>query len=665
MNRVSGDFYITRPVRQAGFMRVNRTYVNSWIVDRPVVTWERCRVIITGSIRYWQGTHPATTVTITIPWSFGTIGTGTATFTRAGTPGVPYTLTYKSDTFRDVNLEIDYCASVNVAPQVPSYGTLWHDNRPADSPSRTLTIEASYREAGVRTTIDPVHTVIDDSAPGFATWSPAELHDAMATHFSRFPGTWPSWNLWGLLAGTYESTTVGGVMFDAAAGFGGAGQAPERQGFAVFRNHSWFDDLVTGTPANQDQAHAMRQFLYTWVHEAGHAFNLLHSWNKSRPSSLSWMNYDWKYDQINGADTFWAGFRFRFDDEELIHIRHGDRASVIMGGDPWASGGHLESPSGAMTASDPGADIEFQIRSKPHFAYMEPIELEFRLRNQSDAPIPVDARLDPKYGTTTVFVQRPDGTKTVFETLFCLYGTPELIELQPQPQTEATQGADRLSSLVPMTFGVGGFTFDVPGPYLIRAIYHGAECLATSNTHRVFVGFPTDKAEDQFAPDFFSHEVGVALALGGSMSQHLSDGMDTLREAADRFAGEPLGAKVATTVARSVGNNFYVIDSDDALALAHQADPQQALEVTEPALANYQEHGIKSDNLAYTQLVHLRAGLHVEAGTPDAAATEVNELVTNLESRGANQNVIDDVRALAPETKRAPAKKATKRPRKR
>ena len=50
----------------------------------------------------------------------------------------------------------------------------------------------------------------------------------------------------------------------------------------------------------------MRQFLYTWVHEAGHAFNFLHSWDKGRPDALSWMNYDWRYDQRNGADTFWG-----------------------------------------------------------------------------------------------------------------------------------------------------------------------------------------------------------------------------------------------------------------------------------------------------------------------------------------------------------------------
>jgi hypothetical protein len=56
------------------------------------------------------------------------------------------------------------------------------------------------------------------------------------------------WNLWGLMAGSYEKAAVGGIMFDAAAGGGGSGTEPERRGFAVFRSHSWFNNLAIGSP---------------------------------------------------------------------------------------------------------------------------------------------------------------------------------------------------------------------------------------------------------------------------------------------------------------------------------------------------------------------------------------------------------------------------------
>jgi hypothetical protein len=80
----------------------------------------------------------------------------------------------------------------------------------------------------------------------------------------------------------------------------------------------------------------------------GHAFNFLHSWDKNRPDALSRMNYDWKYDNRNGTDSFWGNFRMRFDDKDLLHMRPGDRAAVIRGDDPWASGGHLEAAPGAV-----------------------------------------------------------------------------------------------------------------------------------------------------------------------------------------------------------------------------------------------------------------------------------------------------------------------------
>jgi hypothetical protein len=67
-----------------------------------------------------------------------------------------------------------------------------------------------------------------------------------------------------------------------------------------------------------------------------HAFNFLHSWDGNRPDALSRMNYDWKYDNRNGTDFFWGNFRMLFDDKELLCMRPGDRATVIMGGEPRA-----------------------------------------------------------------------------------------------------------------------------------------------------------------------------------------------------------------------------------------------------------------------------------------------------------------------------------------
>jgi hypothetical protein len=482
-NRISGDLWenvmlLSGTGGLAGVQRFKRVYRNSWIVDNPSVQWKRCEVSISGTVRFWKGGQPATTIAVRIPWSSGTgIGPAEVTLTPAGGTPQSFTCPRKSSWFRDVNLEVDVCQSVNAAPLPPSYDTHAHPTRPADLPRRTLSVEAAYREAGINLSVAAGHSVINDSASQFASWSVAELHDAMETHFSLFTGSWPAWQMWGLMAGRYDNAGTGGIMFD----YSGAMEPPERQGFAVFRNHSWFNNLVAGAPANDDQAWAMRHFLYTWVHEAGHAFNFLHSWDKSRPDALSWMNYDWRYDQRNGNGSYWAGFRFRFDDEELLHMRHGDRAAVIMGGDPWSSGSHMDAPPAAY--DDGAGALELTIRSKGYFEFMEPVSVELRLRNLDPAqPKAIDARLAPEQGRVKLVVLKPDARVLGYHPMTCMLG--ESVERVLAPAGVGKAGEDRYSEEVFIAYGGDGFYFAEPGEYMIRAMYEEWSCPRLTDANR-------------------------------------------------------------------------------------------------------------------------------------------------------------------------------------
>jgi hypothetical protein len=645
MNRVSGDFWRVFRVSLPGRPPINRrTYTESWIVDAPEVRWSRCSVNIRGAVRFWQGTHPATTLEIVIGWSGGAMGPAQVTFTDAAGSTVVFSCAKTSSAFRDVAMEVDVCASVNQAPLLPTYDTLWHDNRPADLTQRTLTIETAYDEAGVEVKIDPSHTAIDDSATEFQTWSPAELHDAMETHFSLFGGAWPAWRLWGLLAGTFDNAGVGGIMFDAAAQFGGAGKAPERQGFAVFRKHSWFDNLTAGTPANQDQAWAMRHFLYTWVHEAGHAYNLLHSWNKNRPDALSWMNYDWRYDQRNGQDTFWKSFRFRFDDDELLHIRHGDRAAVIMGGDPWASGGHLEAPALAAEVSE-DMPLELLLRSNSYFDLMEPVQIELRLRNRTEFPIAIDGRLSPEFGGVRIQIRRPDGRTIEYAPVYCALGTKESITLEgTNPKLD---GADRYSREVFLSYGRDGFYFDHPGEYLIRAAYQGSgEHYALSNVHRIRIGTPPSKDLDRVAGDFFRGDTGLALYLNGSRSPHLKKGLEVLETVAERTKGELIGAKIAMQIAEGRARSFFRMPEQAdprkkaKLTRAEKADPAGALRLTEPALKTLRGDKTPTMNLCYGRLIRRRANYHQAAGNVEAGKREIAAARKELSDRGVHAKAL-------------------------
>jgi hypothetical protein len=542
-------------------------------------------------------------------------------------------------------LEVDICDSVDAAPTLPAYDTHSHPNRPTDLPRRTLTIEESYLEAGIDLSLNPSHTIIDDSAAEFDRWSPDELHDAMEGHFSRYPGTWPKWHMWCLLAGTFDSPSVGGIMFDAAAAYGGAGDAPDRQGCAVFRDHSWFNDLVPNPPGNDTQAAAMRKFLYTYVHEIGHAFNFLHSWDKGRPDALSWMNYDWKYDNRHVSGAFWGDFYKRFDDEELIHMRHGDRSSVIMGGDPWASGGHLEAPVGAMSDLVGESPVELLLRSKGTFQFMEPIQIELRLRNLTDLPLELDSRLEPEFGGVLLYIRRPNGRILQFAPVLCKLATPKVEVLLPL--TEGKKGIDRYSENVSLSYGAAGFYFDEPGEYQIRAIYQGGgELQVPSNLHRIRVTRPATLEEDRIAQDFFTYKAGMALYLNGSSSPSLENGMQTLETMADQFKASAVGAQMSLVLAENLKRSFFRIEKDKVVK-ARSADPEGALALTSQALEQQKQDETTFTNLSYHHLVRTRADLMVAMDKASDAKKELDALVGSLADKGVNQPVLDDIQAYA------------------
>jgi len=127
-----------------------------------------------------------------------------------------------------------------------------------------------------------------------------------------------------------------GIMFDQ--------QGRQRQGCADFHAS------LAGTTPDR-----LRSQLYTCVHELGHCFNLFHSFHKefmnppqpNRLGALSWMNYPQRYQPSSGPGgtaAFWSAFPFRFDDLELVHLRHAFRDNIIMGGNPFGTGAALIAP---------------------------------------------------------------------------------------------------------------------------------------------------------------------------------------------------------------------------------------------------------------------------------------------------------------------------------
>ncbi|MBA7607665.1 hypothetical protein ES703_14827 [subsurface metagenome] len=619
LNRVSGDLY---RVYQFGRYKWQK-YYSSWIIDKPIITWTKCAVEIKGTLRYLGGLHLLTKVLIVIPWNRLQIGPAKVTFTTLWY-NLTFTCTKKSNYFREVPLEVDVCSSQNSPPILPSYHTHNHSDRPVDIPGRNLTVSEAYKEAGVNMTINPVHTVIDDSAN--PTWNKAELHNMMELHFSRYSGHVPTWAYWVLVATSYINPGVAGIMFDNII------SSPDRQGSAIFKAHSVFNNLPAGTPVNDAQADALRFYLFCYVHEIGHGFNLLHSWQKSladppqpnRPNSLSWMNYP-QY-----VTDYWSNFRFRFDEDELIHIRHGNRNAVIFGGKPFLTGAALTSIP-EITGEIP---LDVIIRSKEEFNLLEPIILELKIKNQTDDPIDIATNLEPEYRTTTLLIEQPDGTTLLYDPVMCIVGDTETNQFDP--------GKSQYQNIM-VSFGKHGHYFKKPGTYRVQVSYQGTgNMLITSDIHELRVLPPSSKEEEVTAAKYHRNDVGMALYLEGSDSEFLKPAMSTLESMAQEFQETPVGAHISLLLAKNLTETFHDV-KDQKRVLIRKPDPRQAITLIDRALEQQERDDSTFQNITYHRGIRIKTDMLSILGEKKEAKKELKDLIAYLENRNVKKHVLDQI----------------------
>jgi hypothetical protein len=178
-------------------------------------------------------------------------------FTTANAPGATYVCDYTSAYFRSVTLQTETVSDVP-GPVFSSYNT---GSLPSGGAARILSVNSAYAEAGIQMSPVAAGPVIDISEAGpDRVWSDAELLVSMQRQFARC-STAPHWDMWQCVAWEHEiGPGLYGIMFDSQA----------RQGCAVFYLG------IGGTTPDK-----LRLQLYTHVHELGHCFNLMHSWQKS------------------------------------------------------------------------------------------------------------------------------------------------------------------------------------------------------------------------------------------------------------------------------------------------------------------------------------------------------------------------------------------------
>jgi hypothetical protein len=517
-------------------------YFGSMRVDAPSIHADRDLVRIEGTASFsWTTKH--STVKVVIPRVVTGAARAPATlahFTSNGVPGSVYPCAFESVSFRSVALE--QACEAGVTP-FDSYDT---GSLASGGERRTLSIVAAYAEVGIEILPASPVEIGRASAGSNATWSDAELQAAMEQHFTRYEDR-PRWAVWMLHAGNHDIAGVLGLMFDRSG--------LQRQGCAIFYG-----------PMAGDGAYGKRRQLHTCVHELGHTFNLLHSWQgalaappiASRPAAHSWMNYPDLFP--GGEPAYWPSFGFQFDDLEVAHLRHGFERNVIMGGTPFTAG----AASKLAESSDPR--LQMSLSAPASIMLGMPVTLALSLSATTARGVDVPVNLGPRSGTVDISIRTPAGDEFVFAPLLRHCRGDESMTLHAHDQP--------LRDFPFIHYGKGGFVFDRPGVYGTRARLTNPDgSQVYSEPATITVGAPTSLADRTVADLVLGDDqVGKQLALLGSAAPELSRGDDTLQEIVSRFPRHPFADVARLVRASSLARDFKTVDADGEVTV-RAADP--------------------------------------------------------------------------------------------
>jgi hypothetical protein len=651
--RLSGDLYT-----HFTFCGIPITFfTGSFVVEDVTEGGDSSAIVLSGPVIYYgDPTRTTDSIVVRIP-RVGYFSPPAAACIEWFTNSLlvrSYASPKVSEYFRVATLEVDRFQGTVFPPELD----------PALDPSPSgLPSEVGVRETFLRSGVDlavALDDVLNDPDSGDAgdNWSEAELHDLMEDRFDQFGNTL-KWNLYAVIVPKFGDPGYNsgyyGTMFD----WGGwqAGDAFLRQGCAIAETaiRGRENGTLYDTSDKKD-----RLILQTLIHEIGHAFNLPHTWERtvnSDGASNSFMNYPWGYTGNGGGETqFWTDFRWEFDNEELIWMRHADRNDVIFGGRDWIGNNLTADLRPAL--EQPGTPLVLEIDAPDVFDIGVPVQLGLRLHNTTTSTVSVVDRLQPEEGMLRVIIERPDGEIVEF--------VPPVRRLMAPPETRPLQPGDVAAADIAISYGAKGHQFSEPGEYIIRVYFpcFPLGFLATA-TRRIRIAHPTTRASEELAHLLTGKEASTFLFYGGSGS---AETKDRIIEAAERFArSDPAAVRhIAAALGRDAARSHKRIEVRKGKKVVVRRPPERKAaarwlaEALEPLPRGYGQAAFAP--LAESRLVGRLVDTFEELGQHKEATAALDAAVKRLKTREGGAAAIAELRGRARSAK--PATKKTKKTRK-
>ncbi|MDF9528485.1 hypothetical protein [Bacillus cereus] len=596
----------------------------------------------TGNIRnkFLDGVQsfPYTNVKIQVTrGSFSVQHTAEVTFLIGGETDRTRTFRFQSPYFHSVEFEFD--AEEGTTP-VTTFRTHSHPDKPAFLPDETLSITEVFKRTGFDVKLSEGNNIVTrDHAGTNRKWSNQELHDAMQVYWSHFDNK-PQWSMWTFFANSEAERghDLGGIMFDSIG-------PNHRQGTAIF-NNSFISDPPQGD--SSPEAWIQRNRFWTACHEMGHAFNLMHSWQKHlgnpweplgrplipEPKALSFMNYpdDFDGNHDGNIQKFFKEFEYRFSDQELLFMRHAPEHFVQMGNANFGINHSFEQSNDSI---NPSFNLELRVNRKtPVFQFLEPVVFEIKLTNTSGEPQLIKKHILSDLSGMSVIVKKQgkQGRQLLPYAQYCW-----------KLENKVIMPGESFYETVFASVGKNGWLIDEPGYYNIQVSLQINGNNIVSNNLRLRVFPPSGYDQEFLAQDFFSEEVGRILTFDGS--HFLEKGNNILREVTEKLRDHSVALHAHIALAKPLAFDYKFLDFTEtsnkrgAIKII-SAQPDEARKQFTSALTEHKQIAAKTlSHKDYNEyMVTFSEFLSSQNENKEAAEVQ-NDLYQTL----AERNVLDSV----------------------
>ncbi|UYW71949.1 hypothetical protein [Bacillus cereus] len=565
------------------------------------------------------------------------------------------TFRFQSPYFHSVEFEFD--AEEGTTPVI-TYQTHSHPDKPAFLPNETLSIMEVFKRTGFDVKVSEGSNIVTrDHAGTNKKWSNQELHDAMQVYWSHFDNK-PQWSMWTFFANSEAEEDadgggghdLGGIMFDSIG-------PNHRQGTAIFNN-----SFISDSPQDDPHAEAWVQRNRFWCacHEMGHAFNLLHSWQKDivqeniiRPwepleeplksdsKALSFMNYPYRFDdngiREDNLQEFFKKFAYRFSDQELLFMRHAPERFVQMGNANFAVDHGFKQTN---VSTHPSFNLELRVNRKtPVFQFLEPVVFEIKLTNTSSEPQLIKKHILSDLSGMSVIVKKEgrQGRQLLPYAQYCW-----------KLKNKVIMPGESLYETIFASVGKNGWLIDEPGFYNIQVSLQINGNNIVSNNLRLRVFPPAGYDQEFLAQDFFSEEVGRILAFDGS--HFLEKGNNILREVTEKLRDHAVALHAHVALAKPLAFDYKFLDFTEVSGTKGKikiipAQPDEARKQFTSALTEHKKIAAKTlSHKDYNEyMVTYSEFLSNQEENKEAAEVQ-NDLYQTLAERNVLDSVLQEIK---------------------